>query len=77
MAIKELENEHYKIWEHKPEISECKNHTNLSIEYTISVLKEIGNKFEHPADVKAITEIIRHKDIIANKIQELKQYLEK
>lgn len=44
-------------------------------QFTIEVLKKVGNKFDHPTDAKAITEIIRHKDFINDKIQELKQYL--
>lgn len=51
------------------------NHTNLSIEYTISVLGEVNTNILNIG--KSAFEYFVIHDIIRDKIQELKQYLEK
>ena len=66
MTIEELEDKH-SIIDNYSRPNYFKKHTNLSIEYTISVLEE------------SITETSYHEidSFCRNKIQELKQYLEK
>jgi hypothetical protein len=70
MTIEELKNKH------SANIVDYQN-VNTSIEFAINVLKEVGNKFEteYP-NAKEVGFIIRNKDFIYEKIQELKTYLD-
>ena len=63
MNAKDLNKSHYKIWEKNPEISQSKEHTKLSIQFTIDVLEEIWDREDWGEDLQS-------------KIQELKQYLD-
>ena len=70
--IEDLNKSHYKIWEKNPEISQSKEHTKLSIQFAIEVLKKIftdgcGNY----DDVCSKDDFIRE---YINKSYELKQY---
>ena len=39
MNSEDLNKSHYKIWEKNPEISQSKEHTKLSIQFSIEVLE--------------------------------------
>lgn len=72
MTIEELEDKHRLIAKIAKSVN-CLNaetHTNLSIEYTISVLEDLN--WVYSGDAKVI-----YTEEVEEKIQELKQYLEK
>lgn len=76
MTIEELENKHEDLcWDMKSNFEALvKNHTNLSIEYTISVLEELETCAKLISTKSLDTILFSDLQI---KIQELKQYLEK
>ena len=75
MTIEELKRNHYNIYEEEIDgADEIEQHTNLSIEYTISVLEELETCAKLISTKSLDTILFSDLQI---KIQELKQYLEK
>ena len=71
MNSEDLNKSHYKIWEKNPEISQSKEHTKLSIQFSIEVLE---STLIDTNDLYADEFDYFFNDRINNKIQELKQY---